>query len=206
MAAGYQCCYDDLPAGALREGISSVAIDTETMGLVTKRDRLCLVQLSFSDGDTYLVQIRDKKRPAPHLKALLGNPKVVKLFHFARFDMASLFHAFGVMPAPVYCTKVASKLARTYTDRHGLRELCRELLGADISKHEQSSDWGREDLTDEQKKYAAKDVLYLHQIKQRLDIMLRREDRKDLADACFAFLAARVRMDLLGWDEAILQH
>lgn len=198
-----QHCMDDLPH-ALAEDV--VAIDTETMGLRTRRDRLCLVQVGLADGRVYLVQIRKEPAPAPHLCALIQNPKVVKLFHFARFDMAALYHRWGMMPRPVYCTKIASKLARTYTDRHGLKELCRELLSTEISKGEQSSDWGREKLTEEQKRYAAKDVLYLHRLKERFSVLLKREGRDHLLSGCLEFLPTRVQLDLLGWEEDILQH
>lgn len=204
-----QMCYDDLPSGVLESLCDAkhpiVAIDTETMGLITRRDRLCLVQLALGDGHTYLIHIQKKPRPAKNLMALLADQKVLKLFHFARFDMASLYHAFGVMPAPVYCTKIASKLVRTYTDRHGLRELCREILGKDLTKTEQTSDWGHETLTEEQKRYAAKDVLYLHALKHKLDSMLLREERTEFAGACFDFLPTRVRLDLMGWED-ILAH
>ena len=189
----------DLPAG-LRLG-GTVAIDTETMGLDPARDRLCLVQLSAGDGSAHLVQMPAGAIDAPNLKAVLGDPAVTKLFHFARFDMAVLRHSLGVMAAPVYCTKIASKLVRTYTDRHGLKDLCRELLGVDLSKQQQSSDWGAPQLTKEQIDYAASDVLYLHQIKARLDEMLAREGRAALARSCFDFLATRVALDLAGWRE-----
>ncbi len=189
----------DLPTG-LDLG-SSVAIDTETMGLKTGRDRLCLVQLSSGDGTAHLVQIPQGAADAPNLKALLADPAVLKLFHFARFDLAALFHGLGVMPAPVYCTKIASRLVRTYTDRHGLKELCRELLGIDLSKQQQSSDWGADQLSDAQLAYAASDVLYLHQIKAQLDRMLAREGRTAIAQACFDFLPTRARLDLAGWSE-----
>lgn len=197
-------CHHDLPAGYA--GGDVAAIDTETMGLVTRRDRLCLVQIRFENSDTYLIKRNPDSPPAPHLKKVLADPKVTKLFHFARFDLAALYHAFGVMAAPVYCTKVASKLVRTYTDRHGLKELCRELLGRDLSKTEQTSDWGKDTLTEAQKTYAAQDVLYLHDLKRTLDKLLIREKRDSLAQKCFDFLPARVMMDLLGWDESILQH
>jgi ribonuclease D len=189
----------DLPAG-LRLG-PVVAIDTETMGLSPMRDRLCLVQLSAGDGSAHLVQIANGSAEAPNLKALLGDTNVLKLFHFARFDMAVLHHALGVMPAPVYCTKIASKLTRTYTDRHGLKDLCRELLGVDLSKQQQSSDWGARDLTKDQLDYAASDVLHLHALKARLDDMLAREGRTTLAKSCFDFLATRAALDLGGWHE-----
>jgi ribonuclease D len=189
----------DLPAG-LRLG-GTVAIDTETMGLSPGRDRLCLVQLSAGDGSAHLVQMPAGATDAPNLKALLADPAVTKLFHFARFDLAVLRHTLGVMAAPVYCTKIASKLVRTYTDRHGLKDLCRELLGVDLSKQQQSSDWGAAQLTKEQLDYAASDVLYLHALKARLDEMLAREGRTALARSCFEFLATRVALDLAGWRE-----
>jgi ribonuclease D len=195
----------DLPAG-LRLG-GTVAIDTETMGLATGRDRLCLVQLSAGDGSAHLVQVAPGATDAPNLKALLTDASVTKLFHFARFDMAVLRHAFGVVTAPVYCTKIASKLARTYTDRHGLKDLCRELLGVDLSKQQQSSDWGAPRLSKEQLDYAASDVLHLHALKARLDEMLAREGRAALAESCFKFLGTRVALDLAGWrDEDIFAH
>jgi ribonuclease D len=178
---------------------ASVAVDTETMGLVNQRDRLCLVQLSRGDGTADLVQIAAGQREAPNLVRLLRDTRIEKLFHFARFDMAILQKTFGIMPGPIYCTKIASKLARTYTDRHGLKDLVRELLGQEISKQQQSSDWGAPDLTDAQLAYAASDVLHLHAIRQKLDIMLQREGRLGLAVECFAFLPTRVRLDLMGW-------
>jgi ribonuclease D len=189
---------DDLPPG--RSWGDAVAIDTETLGLNPHRDRLCLVQLSKGDGNAELVQI-GRSHDAPELKRLLADESVLKLFHFGRFDMAVLKHAFGVMPRPVYCTKVASKLARTFTDRHGLKDLCRELLGIDLSKQQQSSDWGAERLTQEQLNYAASDVLHLHALKEKLDAMLVREGREGLARACFAFLPTRAELDLRGWSE-----
>jgi ribonuclease D len=188
----------DLPAG-LAFG-AAVAIDTETMGLNPGRDRLCLVQLSAGDGNAHLVQIVPGQ-DAPNLKALLADPAVLKLFHFARFDVAMLAHGLGVTARPVYCTKIASKLARTYTDKHGLKDLCRELLGVDLSKQQQSSDWGAATLTPEQIAYAASDVLHLHALKARLDAMLARERRTALAEACFAFLPTRAALDLAGWAE-----
>ncbi len=195
----------DVPAGLDFGG--AVAIDTETLGLNPLRDRLCLVQLSGGDGNAHLVQIAKGANDAPNLKALLADPKIEKLFHFARFDIAVLFHTFGVMPAPVYCTKIASKLARTFTDRHGLKDLCKELLDIDLSKQQQSSDWGAENLSSEQRDYAASDVLYLHQLKDKLDAMLARENREELAGACFEFLPARARLDLRGWpDVDIFSH
>ena len=196
---------DDLPAG-LDLG-NAVAIDTETLGLNPLRDRLCLVQLSSGDGNAHLVQIAKDPAAAPNLKALLADPNVLKLFHFARFDIAVLFHTFGVMAEPLYCTKVTSRLTRTFTDRHGLKDLCKELIRVDISKQQQSSDWGAETLSQEQLDYAASDVLYLHQLKEKLDGMLARESREQLASACFAFLPTRARLDLGGWaGEDIFSH
>lgn len=190
---------NDLPDG-LDLG-ASVAIDCETMGLVPGRDRLCLVQLSGGDGDAHLVQIAKGQTSAPNLEKLITSADVLKLFHFGRFDIAALFNAFGVLATPVYCTKIASKLVRTYTDRHGLKNLLDELLGIDISKLQQMSDWGAETLTDAQLAYAASDVLYLHQLKEKLDERLEREGRTDLAQAAFDFLPARARLDLAGWPE-----
>lgn len=178
-----------------------VAIDTETMGLNPHRDRLCLVQLSAGNGDTHLVQIVRGQTSAPNLERLLTNPKVLKLFHFGRFDIAALKAAFGVLTAPVYCTKIASKLIRTFTDRHGLKYLVQDLLGIDISKQQQMSDWGAETLTEAQLSYAASDVLYLHQLKRELDVRLAREGRTQLAQACFDFLPVRATLDLTGWPE-----
>jgi ribonuclease D len=180
---------------------ASVAIDTETMGLVNQRDRLCLVQLSRGEGTADLVQIAPGQRDAPNLVRLLRDTRIEKLFHFARFDMAILQKTFGIMPGPIYCTKIASKLARTYTDRHGLKDLVRELLGQEISKQQQSSDWGAEELSEAQLAYAASDVLHLHAIREKLDSMLQREGRFGLAVECFAFLPTRVRLDLQGWAE-----
>jgi ribonuclease D len=180
---------------------ASVAVDTETLGLVPQRDRLCLVQLSRGDGTADLVQIAPGQREAPNLVRLLRDPRIEKLFHFARFDMGILQKTFGIMPGPIYCTKIASKLARTYTDRHGLKDLVRELLGQEISKQQQSSDWGAPDLSEAQLAYAASDVLHLHAIRDKLDTMLQREGRFGLAVECFAFLPTRVRLDLQGWGE-----
>jgi ribonuclease D len=188
----------DLPKGRLTGRI--VAIDTETMGLDPHRDRLCLVQLSEGDGSAVLVQFAGDYA-APELKRLLADDSVLKLFHFGRFDMAVLKHFLGVMPRPVYCTKVASKLARTFTDRHGLKDLCKELLGIELSKQQQSSDWGAAELTPDQLAYAASDVLYLHALRERLDAMLRREGREELPRACFEFLPTRAELDLRGWSE-----
>ena len=185
----------------------SVAIDTETMGLDPNRDRLCVVQLSPGDGSADVVQIAPGQKDAPNLKRLLADPAILKIFHFARFDLATLFKAFGVMPAPVYCTKIASRLSRTYTDKHGLKDLVRELTGTDLSKQQQTSDWGAEQLTDAQIAYAASDVLHLHALKAKLDIMLAREGRTELAAACFRFLPDRARLDLSGWAaEDIFAH
>ena len=179
----------------------SVAIDTETLGLNPLRDRLCLVQLSRGDGSADLVKIPRGPVAAPRLARLMADPSVTKLFHFARFDLAVLYHTLGVMPAPVYCTKIASKLVRTYTDRHGLKDITRELLGVDLSKQQQSSDWGAETLSDAQMAYAASDVLHLHALKAALDAMLAREGREDLARASFDYLPTRARLDLMGWGE-----
>lgn len=190
---------NDLPDG-LSLG-PAVAIDCETMGLNPHRDRLCLVQLSGGDGDAHLVQIDRDQTSAPNLAALLHDPDVLKLFHFGRFDIAALYHAFGALAAPVYCTKIASKLVRTYTDRHGLKYLLQELLGVDISKQQQTSDWGAPELTEAQLDYAASDVLYLHRLREALDQRLAREGRADLARACFDFLPMRARLDLEGWPE-----
>jgi ribonuclease D len=179
----------------------AVAIDTETLGLQVGRDRLCVVQLSRGDGDAEVVQVAAGQTRAPNLERLLADPNVVKLFHYGRFDMGVLCHAFGVMAGPVYCTKIASKLARTYTDRHGLKDLTRELLGVEISKQQQSSDWGVETLTDAQLAYAASDVLHLHALREKLNAMLEREGRAGLAHAAFAYLPDRVRLDLAGFEE-----
>ena len=178
----------------------SVAIDTETLGLNPHRDRLCVVQLSNGDGTADVVQIPAGHRDAPNLKKLLGDKNVTKIFHFARFDLAVLSNAFGVMPSPVYCTKIVSKLVRTYTDRHGLKDLVREVLNIDLSKQQQSSDWGAATLTDAQLSYAASDVLHLHALREKLDAMLARESREGLAKACFEFLPMRARLDLGGWE------
>ena len=185
----------------------AVAIDTETLGLNPHRDRLCVVQLSPGDGSADVVQIAPGQTEAPNLKRLLADPSVLKIFHYARFDIAVLSEAFGTMPAPLYCTKIASRLTRTYTDRHGLKDLVRELLGVDLSKQQQSSDWGAETLSEPQVAYAASDVLYLHALKEKLDMMLAREGRTDLAEACFRFLPDRARLDLQGWpEEDIFAH
>jgi ribonuclease D len=185
----------------------SVAIDTETMGLEHHRDRLCVVQLSPGDGSADVVQIPRGADDAPNLKRLLGDPAVMKIFHFARFDLAALCQAFGVMPAPVYCTKIASRLTRTYTDKHGLKDLVRDLLGIDLSKQQQLSDWGAEKLSEAQVAYAASDVLHLHALKEKLDVLIAREGRSELAAACFRFLPDRARLDLAGWAaEDIFAH
>ncbi|MCW1919200.1 ribonuclease D [Rhodobacter sp. KR11] len=190
---------NDLPDGLDLGAV--VAIDTETMGLDPRRDRLCVVQLSAGDGHAHLVQIAKGQTTAPNLTRLLTDPKVVKLFHFGRFDIAAMQKAFGVRTAPVWCTKVAAKLIRTFTDRHGLKYLLNELVGVDVSKAQQTSDWGSVTLTEAQKEYAASDVLYLHKLKDALEAILVREDRLDLAQRCFDFLPTRSELDLLGWDE-----
>ena len=198
--------HNDLPDG-LDLG-PSVAIDTETMGLDPRRDRLCLVQLSAGDGNAHLVQIAKGQQSAPNLERLLTDPGTLKIFHFGRFDIAAMENAFGVTTEPVYCTKIASKLIRTFTDRHGLKYLLQELVGVDVSKQQQTSDWGAEDLTEAQMDYAASDVLYLHRLKEELDRRLAREGRAELAAACFDFLPVRARLDLLGWQDTndIFQH
>ncbi|KZY02183.1 MULTISPECIES: ribonuclease D [unclassified Sulfitobacter] len=190
---------NDLPDG-LDLG-PMVAVDCETMGLNPHRDRLCVVQLSGGDGNAHLIQIAKGQTEAPNLRAMLENPKVLKLFHFGRFDIAALLNAFGAETAPVYCTKIASRLIRTYTDRHGLAKLLQELLNVDISKQQQSSDWGAETLTDAQIDYAASDVLYLHRLRDELNARLLREGRMELAQSCFDFLPTRARLDLEGWPE-----
>jgi ribonuclease D len=191
---------EDLPVGVLADG--PVAVDTETMGLVTPRDRLCLVQISDGRGDEHLVRFGvGSTYSAPNLKAVLGDPARLKLFHFARFDLAALEHYLGVMAAPVFCTKIASKLTRTYTDRHGLKNLVEELLGASLSKVQQSSDWGAPEINEAQRDYAASDVRYLHRLHDALVPRLAREGRTDIAQACFDFLPARARLDLAGWPE-----
>jgi ribonuclease D len=189
----------DLPDLARYTG--AVAVDTETMGLAPYRDRLCVVQLSPGDGSADVVQIPPQAADPPNLKRLLADPTTLKIFHFARFDLAALYHTFRVMPEPVYCTKIASRLARTYTDKHGLKDLTREVLGVEVSKQQQLSDWGAETLSDAQIAYAASDVLHLHALKERLDALLAREGRAELAWACFGFLQTRVRLDLAGWQE-----
>ncbi len=192
---------DDLDLGPI------VAIDSETMGLIPYRDRLCVIQLSSGDGNAHLIQIAQDQTKAPNLCKMLANPNQTKLFHFGRFDIAVMENRFGVRTAPVYCTKIASKLVRTYTDRHGLKNLLQELLKIDISKQQQSSDWGADTLTKEQISYAASDVLYLHKLKEELDIRLAREGRTELANACFEFLPYRAKLDLVGWpDTDIFSH
>ena len=190
---------NDLPDGLTLGPI--VAIDTETMGLDPRRDRLCVVQLSNGKGDAHLVQIARGQTTAPNLERLLTDPKVLKLFHFGRFDIAAMKQAFGVTTAPVWCTKIASRLIRTFTDRHGLKYLLLELVGVDVSKQQQTSDWGSAELTDAQKEYAASDVLYLHRLKEELEARLIREGRLELAQRCFDFLPTRAELDLLGWEE-----
>ena len=196
----------DLPDLA-RYRIAAVAIDTETMGLIPHRDRLCVVQLSPGDGSADVVQLAPGARNAPNLVKILTDPAILKIFHFARFDLGALQIGLGVMPAPVYCTKIASRLARTYTDKHGLKDLAREVLGIDLSKQQQLSDWGAEALTDAQVAYAASDVLHLHALREKLDALLLREGRSELAAACFRFLPERARLDLAGWaTEDIFAH
>jgi ribonuclease D len=195
----------DLPD--LSRYTGAVAIDTETMGLDPHRDRLCVVQLSPGDGSADVVQIAPGATDAPNLKKLLADPAKLKIFHFARFDIAVLFHAFGVMPAPLFCTKIASRLARTYTDKHGLKDVTRDLLGIDLSKQQQLSDWGSSALSEAQVAYAASDVLHLHALRDKLDVLLTRENRGELAKACFGFLPTRARLDLAGWGaEDIFSH
>ncbi|AOR77597.1 ribonuclease D [Novosphingobium resinovorum] len=197
---------EDLPEGVLAPG--PVAIDTETMGLITARDRLCVVQISDGKGDEHLVRFKPgSDYAAPNLKAVLADPARLKLYHFARFDLAAIEHYLGVTAAPVFCTKIASKMVRTYTDRHGLKDLVRELLGKEVSKQQQSSDWGAPELTEAQKDYAASDVRYLHAMHEILVVRLARENRTELAQACFDFLPARARLDLAGWpDHDIFSH
>lgn len=178
-----------------------VAIDCETMGLNPHRDRLCVIQMSGGDGNAHIVQVEKGQEAAPNLCAMLENPDVLKLFHFGRFDIAAMYHAFGALTAPVYCTKIASRLVRTYTDRHGLKNLTQELIGVDISKQQQMSDWGAAELTEAQLDYAASDVLHLHQLHEALDVRLAREGRTEMAQACFDFLPMRAKLDLAGWPE-----
>ena len=192
---------DDLDLGPI------VAIDCETMGLNPHRDRLCVVQMSGGDGNAHMVQVAIGQNAAPNISAILANPKTLKLFHYGRFDIAAMLNAFGALASPVYCTKIASKLVRTYTDRHGLKALVNELVQKDISKHQQSSDWGAKTLTEAQLAYAASDVLYLHELREKLDGMLTREGRMDTAQACFEFLPTRAKLDLAGWpDTDIFSH
>ena len=199
MATKISLHKNDLPAGVSFP--NGVAVDSETLGLNPHRDRLCVLQLSAGDGTAHLVQFDGRNYEAPRLKDLLTDPKTVKIFHFARFDVAVLQQYLGVMTTPIYCTKIASKLARTYTDRHGLKDLVGELCGVELSKQQQSSDWAAEKLSDAQKAYAASDVLYLHAVKARLDAMLARDGRTDLAAACFGFLPERARLDLAGFED-----
>lgn len=189
----------DLPNGLALGPV--VAVDTETMGLDPRRDRLCLVQLSSGNGDAHLVQIARGQTQAPNLCAMLADPGTIKLFHFARFDIAAIYAAFGVVTQPVWCTKIASRMVRTFTDRHGLKYLLQDMVGVDVSKQQQTSDWGAPDLTPAQMDYAASDVLYLHRLKAELEKRLAREGRTDLAQACFDFLPTRARLDLMGWEE-----
>lgn len=197
--------HEDLPD--LSNYRDSVAIDTETMGLLPHRDRLCVVQLSPGDGTVDVVKIALGQRRAPNLEKLLADRAVTKIFHYARFDLGVLFHTFGVMPQPIFCTKVASRLIRTYTDRHGLKDLCKELLGVELSKQQQSSDWGAPELSEAQLTYAASDVLYLHALVDKLKPVLEREGRAEVAQACFDYLPTRAKLDLMGWTESdILDH
>ncbi len=200
----------ELHKGDLPDGLDlgdCIAIDTETLGLNPNRDRLCLVQLSAGDGNAHLVQFEKDNFDAPNLKRILTDKNVTKIFHFGRFDVAMLFRYLGVRTEPVFCTKIASRLARTYTDRHGLKDICRELLSVDLSKQQQSSDWGAKELTQAQREYAASDVLYLHQLREKLAEMLTREGRLEVAEACFEFLPHRASLDLIGWaDEDIFRH
>jgi ribonuclease D len=197
---------EDLPEGVWGDG--PVAVDTETMGLITHRDRLCLVQISDGQGDEHLVRFAvDSKFDAPNLKAVLADPKRLKLYHYARFDLAAIEYYLGVMAAPVFCTKIASKLTRTYTDRHGLKNLVNELLGAEISKQQQSSDWGAPEINEAQREYAASDVRYLHRLREVLIERLEREGRLEIAQACYDFLPTRARLDIAGWaDRDIFSH
>ncbi len=190
---------NDLPNEVSFSG--AIAVDTETLGLKPSRDRLCLVQLSAGDGDVHIVQLDSENYDAPNLKAVLGDRSLVKIFHYARFDLAVIAQYLNVHAAPLWCTKIASKLTRTYTDRHGLKDLCRELLNVDLSKAQQSSDWGAPDLSDAQLNYAASDVLHLHALKEKLETMLDREGRRPMAEACFEFVLVRAAMDLAGWDD-----
>ncbi|MEW7007165.1 ribonuclease D [Lentilitoribacter sp. EG35] len=186
-------------AAALYTG--DIAVDSETLGLIPRRDRLCVVQLSPGDGSADVIQIGKGQKEAPNLCALLEDPSKTKLFHYGRFDIAVLYYTFGVISAPVFCTKIGSKLTRTYTDRHGLKDVCRELLSVDLSKQQQSSDWAAETLTDAQLAYAASDVLYLHQLRDKMIVNLKREDRESYAEECFKFLPTRAKLDLMGWED-----
>jgi len=201
MAATIRIHVGDIADADAARYTGAVAIDTETLGLVPRRDRLCLVQLSSGDGSADIIRIAAGQTQAPNLTALIADPSKQKIFHYGRFDIAVLFHTFGVTTTPVFCTKIASRLVRTYTDRHGLKELVRELLGQDISKQQQSSDWGGPELSDAQKDYAASDVRFLHQLKEELDRRLEREGRMTLAQGCFDFLPHRAALDLAGWPE-----
>jgi ribonuclease D len=200
----------ELHQGDLAENVrfgAAVAVDTETMGLNPQRDRLCLVQLSAGDGNCHIVRLPQGSYAAPRLKALLADPNVTKIFHFARFDVAMIRRFLDVTAGPLYCTKIASRLVRTFTDRHGLKDLCKDLLGIELSKEQQSSDWGAAELTPAQLKYAAADVLHLHALRAKLDELLRREGRRDLAEACFRFIPIRAELDLRGWgEEDIFAH
>ncbi|MBI3708067.1 MAG: ribonuclease D [Proteobacteria bacterium] len=200
----------ELHQGDLAENVrfgAAVAVDTETMGLNPQRDRLCLVQLSAGDGNCHIVRLPQGSYAAPRLKALLADPNVTKIFHFARFDVAMIRRFLDVTAGPLYCTKIASRLVRTFTDRHGLKDLCKDLLGVELSKEQQSSDWGAAELTPAQLKYAAADVLHLHALRAKLDELLRRENRRDLAEACFRFIPIRAELDLRGWaEEDIFAH
>ncbi len=197
---------EDLPEGVLAPG--PVAVDTETMGLITHRDRLCLVQISDGNGDEHLVRFANGSAyDAPNLKAVLADPERIKLYHYARFDLAAIYHYLGVMAAPVFCTKIASKMTRTYTDRHGLKNLVNELLSEDMSKQQQSSDWGADVINDAQREYAASDVRFLHRMREILIVRLEREGRLEMAEACFDFLPTRAKLDLAGWaDKDIFSH
>ncbi|MDR2067734.1 MAG: ribonuclease H-like domain-containing protein [Holosporaceae bacterium] len=197
---------NDLPANVLFEG--SVAVDTETMGLITRRDRLCLVQLCSSTGDVHMVQMqKDRNDKSENLRKILTDPSILKIFHFARFDVSILNYTFGIKVTPIYCTKIASKLVRTYTDKHGLKNLCKDILGVDISKHEQTSDWGRRELSKEQLKYASGDVLYLHSLREKLDEMLEREGKTDIASDCFRMIDLISSLELSGVvPEELFQH
>ena len=190
---------NDLPDNLLSNDVESIAIDTEAMGLLHVRDRLCLIQLSLGDGNAHLVQFLGDYR-APNLRKILGNKSITKIFHFARFDVSIINYYLETWALPLYCTKIASRLVRTYTDNHSLKELCSELLGIKLNKQQQSSDWGNDNLTEKQKNYAASDVLYLHEIKRRLDFMLKRENRIELAQKCFEFLPTRIQLDAIGWE------